>query len=348
MAAALQPSRLLRDMITMRSRFALVGRRLAAWPFALSAVLVACSGPAESATVSSTTPTTSVIVGSEPASSSNRTTIPDSTPASEPSTPNGAANAVHTLQDISPPSAELAVLIWRARETLAQRCMKTKGFDYSMLPPPDLVGKRNFFREHSDLTPQTAAKVGYHGNLLLPSTVTSADDNYNRVADANQARAIADTSFQQALVGLDTPANSGCRGEADRAIFGPAGTFNKLVSPDFAEANSFVSKIVGKDHRVLDALAAWKVCMKASGFDFAGLGAGPALYTSATAVSPEEIRTAVADAMCRTSSGVEELLHRAQSDAVQAWIDGHQGAFLGERDVEQTLTSKLLALLASS
>lgn len=252
------------------------------------------------------------------------------------------------LVDVMPPTPELESLLWRASERLAKQCMHSQGFTYDELPPVDYVGQRKITDEMPGLTSDMASRVGYHTQLLpVPAAVKRAADAYNRVADANLARADSDPQFKHALVASDSGTDRGCRGQADSELYGVAGLLEASLPPEYADLPSSVVAHERNDTELTAALGDWQTCMQAKGYAFKGLGEGPAKYLNSNAVSDAERATAVADAGCRQSSGIETKLRQLESDAVQSWLDKNQSAILAERDLEKVLTQKALSVLSS-
>jgi hypothetical protein len=218
--------------------------------------------------------------------------------------------------------------------------MAKRGYDYVELPAPDFVGQSQLAAKQAAFTTEIASKVGYHlDQLPIPDEVRTADDAYNRVADANQARADSEPAFSKALIGADSGNDRGCQGEADSQVYGQKGSLQSFIPPAFADFGPSVSAAVRDDPQVAGALDAWKACVQSAGYNLEGLGDGPSRFLSTPTVSEDERRTASADAACRTTSGITSALSTSESAAVGKWLDENQSAVLAMKEVEDQLVS---------
>lgn len=251
------------------------------------------------------------------------------------------------LVSVSPPSPELQTVLWRASERLVRQCMDTAGFDYAELPAPDFVGQQVSLGNSLDLTESLAEQYGYHLTLIPPRpSVQYALDEYNRVADENQARASSDGTFLTALVGNESGTDRGCQGWAAAELYAPMTSLSDLIPPAFAELRSTVASGVSVDAVVTNALASWQTCMQSAGYAFSGLGDGPAMYLSVSTPSESEIAAAVSDAKCRTESGLVSALKTAESAIVQNWIEDNSQSVERMNEISSELNALAVDILA--
>ena len=218
---------------------------------------------------------------------------------------NSQAMISYPLDSYGPTDAEMS-LIMQARHIFEIRCMQSLGFhgtNFADLLSTDFneTAKGQFI---TFLSPASAARYGYHSpqDVAAPAAAAAPSRSARLIAEENLQAAVVD-GHVKTVNGHAVPAG-GCRGEGLRLL--EAGTSGSLaIDPRYLIAQSQVQAI--EDPRMVQTIARWSSCMKASGYSYNS----PFAAESATAGAPQpdgyfhtsptalERRTASADATCR-------------------------------------------------
>jgi hypothetical protein len=243
---------------------------------------------------------------------------------------NSQAMISYPLDSYGPTDAEMS-LIMQARRIFEIRCMQSLGFHGTNFA--DLLSTG--FNETAKgqfitfLSPASAARYGYHSPQdVAASTVATASPRSARlIAEENLQAAVVD-GHVKTVNGHAVPAG-GCRAEGLRLL--EAGTSGNLaIDPRYLMGQSQVQAIA--DPRVLQAIAGWSSCMKASGYSYSSpfaaesATAGTAqldgyFHTSPTAL---ERRTATADATCRAKVNLTGMWVAVESAYQNRMIAGNR------------------------
>ncbi len=167
----------------------------------------------------------------------------------------------------------------RARLLLVQRCMRRSGYAYPLPPSlPEFLGRNE--KRYTLADPGRAATVGYHD--------PEADER-SRELGAEQ-----DMTAAEEVVLNGPQGGAGCNAEAVQQLGGTgvSGLVQSLSHEAYEQGLA--------DSRVRQVSAAWSVCMRASGHEYADPPAAnddPAFATPAA--TEAEIAVATADLRCK-------------------------------------------------
>lgn len=243
---------------------------------------------------------------------------------------NSQAMISYPLDTYGPTDAQMS-LIMQARRIFEIRCMKSLGFhgtNFADLLSTDFneTAKGQFI---TFLSPATAARYGYHSpqDAAAPAATTAPRPSAQTIAEENSQAAVID-GHVKTVNGHTVPAG-GCRGEGLRLL--EAGTSGNLaIDARYLMAQSQVHAIA--DPRLLQTIASWSSCMKASGYSYSS----PFAAESATAGAPQldgyfhtsptalERRTATADATCRAKVNLTGMWVAVESAYQNRMIAGNR------------------------
>lgn len=205
--------------------------------------------------------------------------------------------------------------LYLAEETHVASCMRDKGFEYRVVPPPP---DERIVRPYGNDDVEHAQRRGY--NLPATGAPAAADGDGAGPMDANATyvRSLAparQAEFQAALTGpTDAPTGSvvladgtevgftltGCVGDARKRLYGNADRYLTLAT--FVEnLETEIGNRVFGDAKYVAALGRWRTCMREQGVDVRT----PAAALEVAAKEPaREKAIAVLDARCSRKSAL--------------------------------------------
>ncbi len=192
-------------------------------------------------------------------------------------------------------------------DRLVQRCMRRFGLDWTLRVPTPGSNKPRNDRRYGIIDAAQAAQYGY-------SVPESAQPKAAGPAFTNDQDAVLVGRGQQTFNGVPVP-DGGCAGEAQRALAAGGPPLDTAGRPGLvAQLNHDVGARADGDSRVQAAFGAWSRCMKESGYDYAGpWDANDDPHWSGSAIPPQEIATAVADAACRRRTNLVGIWFAVES-----------------------------------
>ncbi|MFF1506985.1 hypothetical protein [Streptomyces sp. NPDC058326] len=218
-----------------------------------------------------------------------------------------------------------------AVQRLAYSCMKKLGLDW---PEPRMVENRSpasvNSRRYGVIDISEVRRIGYH------APVSEGDQEHG--ADLNGKKFVPDAKEFEAYTGrrLDEPMEAsdqmgGCRGDAERKVYGTDGLEPELVELLKYHARSFLD--AGRDPRVLRAMASWKACMTGFGYSYEDIwDANDDPRWQSSSVSSKEKETAERDVNCKMKSRVPTVLLSVESDLQSAHMRSHPEEFSRIKD----------------
>ncbi|MFJ5548682.1 hypothetical protein [Streptomyces sp. NPDC093225] len=182
---------------------------------------------------------------------------------------------------------------------------------------------------------KSAKSDGYHLPQIAPEP-----SNWQPASGAEEAvfsgtgPEVTDGKYK----GKNVP-KGGCRKEASTMYPLPD-------TPQATAAQGRAFSASRSDKRVVQAVAAWSACMKARGYKVADpfKAAGLVMSSvSAPAASPEEIRLATADVMCKTQVRLIDIWHAAETVRQKQEIALHSSALTADRVKKDKAAAKAAA-----
>lgn len=213
-----------------------------------------------------------------------------------------------------------------AVEYLAYSCMKKQGFDW---PEPKRVEVPNQSavnaRRYGVIDIQEVGKIGYH------APVSEGDRKDRDEGHGNSF--VPSAKVFKAYTGrrLDEPITSetrmgGCRGEAERKVYGTDGLKREWGELLKYHARSFLD--ASRDPRVLKAMTNWRACMTGFGYDYGDIwDANDDPRWQSSTISAAEKRAAERDVNCKIKSRVPTVLLSVETEMQAAHIKRHIGDF---------------------
>lgn len=254
--------------------------------------------------------------------------------------------AVQALFDLAPYDAGTDAVLVRVQEELKRGCMAEQGFDYTVAPPVRREGSDALAILPPVPTTSEIAKLGYAAFADHQQIDTrEADTAYA----ANDAKAAADADYSLALFGDDSADTvGGCTGAALRTVDEATG---KRAWELYRSLGPTIEIALGQqnstDPLLVDAISRWQRCLEADGFTAAPT---PFRAQDEFAVAPgdptdDEIRTATADAQCRTASHVRDEYVRVYGAAASRFFDENSAVVADLRliETEESTSIRLLA-----
>ncbi len=212
------------------------------------------------------------------------------------------------LDPVISPGKTQAIAIHDAEENLVSACMNERGFRYE--PEASTYDPSNTSRWYGVVDPEEAAVYGYRPPSLVEQKKSLArKSNETASRDATFVAAYGGTDATQRDIKDDRGAviahydPKSCWGQAKDAIEPDWG--KSLVITKAAESIASNAATTAEASReVQDGFADWSRCMKTKGFTFSDPWAANNSVWPGDTAGAKEIKTAVADAECKQSTGL--------------------------------------------
>ncbi|MGI5499099.1 hypothetical protein [Lentzea sp. CA-135723] len=213
----------------------------------------------------------------------------------------GEVRPVHSALDIALPldryqhsPADLTT-IDRATAVLARRCLHDFGQAWSPPDPPPVPASTGSSR-YGLADPDRAARSGYHPPQDAPR---QPEDRPEPAPDAMMIY----TGKGTTSVGGKRIPEGGCLGQARREL--ERGVPVALPAAELIRLDQEMFEQAQRDDRVRQAMADWRQCMSASGYDYADVwAANNDIRWESETPSQAEIDTARTDVTCRQRTGI--------------------------------------------
>jgi hypothetical protein len=188
-------------------------------------------------------------------------------------------------------------LLEQARYLLVKRCVETRGVDFTMPETKRTSELPDFYdnsRRYGVLDEQAAALFGYH----LPRTA----DSRRRQQETEEWNKKVRKTEEIAIYGKDD--QPGCYQQADAEL----ATGVPEADPEWLGERGSESLTEAEQHKtVVQAKAGWRTCMSKLGFGYGEPNEAiedKLWKLDSSAISDQEIATAVADVRCKHSAGL--------------------------------------------
>ncbi|WP_242902369.1 hypothetical protein [Actinomadura terrae] len=221
----------------------------------------------------------------------------------------------HTAEPRTRLSQAESDLLYVAEQRLIQECMKGRGFEYFVVPPParsrpqaeQPYGSNDVARAGTDGYSQrgTASEVprDRSNGRYIAGLSKDRRELYRRALDGTDPSAI---TVEVPELGTIFTSADGCQSKARQRLYGDQ---RKWIRAKVIITNLPASTFsdLQKDPAYSAALGAWRSCMSGRGFHYSSPADAARAMTAARgsttqSVRPAERRTAVADAQCNASS----------------------------------------------
>lgn len=208
-----------------------------------------------------------------------------------------------------------------AEDRLTLECMRLRGYDYLSSP----VDESNPFSLESVIGSLTVERAEVSGYRLQ-----DAENQASKIAAADQRSELAERQgggYWDALSGGD----GSCLAAARSRLYGSQNPpFDSDAAQSMFMLHDEVMQRLGSDVRLRAIGDSWRECMIPLGVDFEVLLEGRATFrpslTEIFEPSPDEIRSAVADATCREQLRVDEAFVGLYLDVYDELQPEYQGA----------------------
>jgi len=256
--------------------------------------------------------------------------------------------------------------IYTAEQTLIQRCMDAKGFQYlvAAATPPGAHGNTNPLATNTD-----SLRTNGYGIYQIVTTAppkgqagVSVDPNAKYLASLSSQRA---TQFGRALDGTKRQsftlpdgkqisfAVGGCYGRADTELYGSSGRYQAMAQYD-ADLISKINTEAGFSKVWTSAEAAWARCMAVHHLRYATEAAAQLdIYNRYTApgasiskVHQYEMRVAIQDADCSDATHMRTAGREAVQRATSAFTTDQVNAILAWNELERRALARGNRILA--
>jgi hypothetical protein len=235
-------------------------------------------------------------------------------------------------EPVRPLTTEESSTLFRAEQTLIQRCMAQQGFDWTPSVENPIPEDRDFPYGIDDLT--WARTHGYGSDIQDQIVqVRESDPNRRYAAALPPERRHAATD---ALNGTDRAVNvtmpnglvvsrstQGCRAESERDLYGDLATWSAAHLTSSGLGRLAQARVLA-DPRFTTAVSHWAACMKRAGHDVATPAAARGAFADRAATPASrrrEVATATAEATCATSTDLSTTakdLDRRYADQLRA------------------------------
>lgn len=205
-------------------------------------------------------------------------------------------------------------LVQAAFQKLYTDCMNAQGYRESPFPPlPDAVQAAR--RAWRNLRFDDVVSIGEQGYHMLNPVPVSAAPTANTEVDVPGQGDASDRckTKANAKVGQGKPVGS--------------------AADSIVQAQLDLLLSMQTDSSLDSFREAWHRCMKNAGFGDLQItdSRWQRDFASQPSPTPDEIRTALADSHCRTSSGYTDAKLRWLASHVEAWLTDHEGAIVAIR-----------------
>ncbi|GII75414.1 hypothetical protein Sru01_03960 [Sphaerisporangium rufum] len=241
-------------------------------------------------------------------------------------------------------------LLHDAEDKLMRSCMKARGFDMWAVPRRPLPEDRDFPYVIDDV--MWASRHGYGTDIYAQrDRLRRSDPNrryFTGLPPAERQRALdalhGERSARQLKV--RTPngmtvgrADDGCIAQAQEKLYGDLDVWFRVTTMTDALTEMRGRQVLA-DTGFAESVKNWSTCMGAKGFRFPDPYEARAAFTKPDkpAARAEEVRTAVAEARCASSSGLSDTIRRLD----RQYGERLRGAYSGE--VNTRLRLELAAL----
>ncbi|WP_155126921.1 hypothetical protein [[Actinomadura] parvosata] len=204
-----------------------------------------------------------------------------------------------------------------AEDLLTRACMRGRGFDWELLPPPARTDTDPLHRRrYGVIEPEVAERYGYH--VPPPAPDQQAREQVWRRREA------LPPAEQRAAYGPD--GQGGCRETARTRLA------QGIPAVDQQQLNGYIGDTFEASQRVpavVAAFGAWSACMKAGGFTYRTPldAANDRAWASSARPAPREIAVAVADVVCKRATGLVATWSAADQAVQLAAIAAHRTDF---------------------
>ncbi|XBH20550.1 hypothetical protein V5R04_09910 [Jonesiaceae bacterium BS-20] len=241
------------------------------------------------------------------------------------------------LDPITHPDATKERIIAQAYNSTLKQCMEGRGFEYI-----EGMGELRRSSEsdaqyvYSVTDPQVAAVYGFHPQSWVEDAIKS---------EARLTEPSPSVAYTDALYGDMHTVKVFDQDGVEIGSYDPescVGVANDTVRPNWAEERQLdalaweISLAVNEQStpEVIEGFAAWSVCMKDSGFEYATPWDANNEFDSNLPTAPE-IEVAVASAECQQSTGLIKTWSRVRAELVHKELEKHPGIITRWNEIQQ-------------
>lgn len=240
-------------------------------------------------------------------------------PLDEPAPGRLEAASANTVRSLTEREKDL---LHDAEELLTRSCMAARGFKVWVVPRNPLAEDRDFPFVVDDVL--WASRHGYGRDIQAQrERLRTSDPNRRYFADLSpteQRRALDALHGRQSAKRLQvsTPngmtvgrIDDGCVAQAQEELYGDLGVWFRVTTVTDALVEIRQRQVVA-DTEFTKSIKTWSTCMNAEGFHYADPHEARASFADPDNAVPweREVRTAVAEARCATSSGLSGTARR--------------------------------------
>lgn len=228
------------------------------------------------------------------------------------------------------------------REQLRDQCMRSAGFEYTVVKFVDPDERSDGLALAPPLPELGQVQIaGYDAFRFPPMPIDQLADEQAR---ANTERLATSDAWAAAMLGTESGGHVGCLETVDQMIRDSVGLtaidqFAVLVTELAPLANPYLSD----DPDLVAAKSAWAACMAVSGYAFAGPFHAEAEFLRPRGnPTPEEVAVATADLECRERSNYREAFLFAIGRGFEEWFAKNDGPVT---ELQRTTELELEALI---